>query len=43
MRWPQLGSRSSVYAAVLEDWMGTPSKDVLGRAYRKAAILRPRP
>ncbi len=32
----------SVYAAVLEDWMGTPSKQVLGRAYRKAVILRPR-
>ena len=32
----------SVYAAVLEDWMGTPSKQVLGRVYRKAVILRPR-
>ena len=32
----------SVYAAVLEDWMGTPSEPVLGRAYRKAVILRPR-
>ena len=33
----------SVYAAVLEDWMGTPSRDILGRSYRKASILRPRP
>jgi uncharacterized protein (DUF1501 family) len=32
----------SVYAAVLEDWMGTPSEQVLGRAYRKAVILKPR-
>jgi len=29
----------SVYAAVLEDWMGTNSAEVLGGAYRKALIL----
>jgi uncharacterized protein (DUF1501 family) len=33
----------SVYAAVLEDWMGTSSRDVLGQPFRKAAILRRRP
>ncbi len=32
----------SVYAAVLEDWMGTPSTQVLGRVYRKAVIFKPR-
>ena len=32
----------SVYAAVLEDWMGAPSQQVLGRAYRKAVLFKPR-
>ncbi|MHC4415005.1 MAG: DUF1501 domain-containing protein [Planctomycetota bacterium] len=30
----------SVYAAILEDWMGTPAAKVLGRTYRKAKILK---
>jgi uncharacterized protein (DUF1501 family) len=30
----------SVYAAVLEDWMGAPAKVILGRAYRKAKIIK---
>ncbi len=29
----------SVYAAVLEDWMGAPSAAILGRAYEKARIV----
>ncbi len=28
-----------VYAAILEDWMGTPARQILGRDYRKAKIL----
>ena len=32
----------SVYAAVLEDWMGAPAQQVLGRAYRKAVLFKPR-
>lgn len=30
----------SVYAAVLEDWMGAPADKVLGRAYKKAKIVK---
>jgi uncharacterized protein (DUF1501 family) len=30
----------SVYAAILEDWMGAPAAKVLGRAYRKAKIVK---
>jgi uncharacterized protein (DUF1501 family) len=30
----------SVYATVLEDWMGATSQQVLGRAWPKAKILR---
>jgi uncharacterized protein (DUF1501 family) len=30
----------SVYATVLEDWMGAPAAEILGRAYRKAKILK---
>jgi uncharacterized protein (DUF1501 family) len=30
----------SVYAAVLEDWMGAPSQPILGRSFRKAQIIR---
>jgi uncharacterized protein (DUF1501 family) len=30
----------SVYAAILEDWMGAPSARILGRAYRPAKIIR---
>ena len=29
----------SVYTAVLEDWMGAPAKQILGRDYRKAKII----
>lgn len=29
----------SIYAAILDDWMGAPSKTVLGAAYPKASIL----
>ena len=29
----------SVYASVLEDWMGTPSEKILGKAYKKAKII----
>ena len=29
----------SVYAAVLEDWMGADARSILGREYRKAKIL----
>jgi uncharacterized protein (DUF1501 family) len=29
----------SVYAAVLEDWMGAPSDKVLGKSYKKAQLL----
>jgi uncharacterized protein (DUF1501 family) len=29
----------SVYAAVLEDWMGAPASKILGREHRKARIL----
>jgi uncharacterized protein (DUF1501 family) len=29
----------SVYAAILEDWMGAPAAKILGREYRKARIL----
>ncbi len=32
----------SVYSAVLEDWMGAPAKQVLGREYRKAVLFKPR-
>ena len=31
----------SVYAAVLEDWMGAPAEQVLGRAYPKAVLFKP--
>jgi uncharacterized protein (DUF1501 family) len=30
----------SVYTAVLEDWMGAPSEKILGKAYKKAKIIR---
>ena len=30
----------SVYAAILEDWMGTKAAPILGRSFKKAAILR---
>lgn len=30
----------SVYAGVLEDWMGAPSQEILGRAYRKAVVVK---
>ena len=30
----------SVYAAVLEDWMGAPAARILGREYRKARIVK---
>jgi uncharacterized protein (DUF1501 family) len=30
----------SVYAAVLEDWMGAPSEQVLGARYKKAKIIK---
>jgi uncharacterized protein (DUF1501 family) len=30
----------SVYAAILEDWMGAPAAKILGGAYRKAGILK---
>ena len=30
----------SIYATILEDWMGAPSAPILGRSYRKARILR---
>ena len=30
----------SVYAAVLEDWMGAPSDRILGKGYRKAKIIK---
>ena len=30
----------SVYAAILEDWMGAPANQILGRAYRKAKIIK---
>lgn len=30
----------SVYAGVLEDWLGAPSEKVLGKAYKKAKILK---
>ena len=29
----------SVYAALLEDWMGAPSRDILGGTYRKAKLF----
>lgn len=29
-----------VYASVLEDWMGADSKEVLGKQYKKSAVLR---
>ena len=29
----------SVYAAVLEDWMGAESKSILGKKYRKAKVI----
>ena len=32
----------SVYASVLDDWMGAPPEKVLGRAYKKAKILKGR-
>ena len=32
----------SVYAAVLEDWMGAPSQQILGRAYRRFSLFKPR-
>lgn len=31
----------SIYAAILEDWMRSPSLDVLGANFPKASILRP--
>jgi uncharacterized protein (DUF1501 family) len=30
----------SVYTSVLEDWMAAPSEKILGRAYKKAKILK---
>jgi len=30
----------SIYASVLEDWMGAPSEKVLGKQFRKAKIIR---
>lgn len=30
----------SVYASVLEDWMGAPSEKILGRKYKKAQVFR---
>jgi len=30
----------SVYAGVLEDWLGAPSEKVLGKKYKKAKILQ---
>ncbi|MHC4210303.1 MAG: DUF1501 domain-containing protein [Planctomycetota bacterium] len=30
----------SVYAAILEDWMGAPAAKILGREYRRARIFR---
>jgi uncharacterized protein (DUF1501 family) len=30
----------SVYAAVLEDWLGANSQQVLGKPYRKAKIVK---
>jgi uncharacterized protein (DUF1501 family) len=30
----------SVYAAVLEDWMGAPAAEILGNRYRKAKIIK---
>ncbi|MHC4948857.1 MAG: DUF1501 domain-containing protein [Planctomycetota bacterium] len=30
----------SLYAAVLEDWMGAPATQVLGKPYRKAELIR---
>ncbi len=29
----------SIYAAIIEDWMGAPARPILGRDYRKAKIL----
>ena len=31
----------SIYAAILEDWMGAPSVPVLGQQYQKAQIITP--
>lgn len=30
----------SVYAAVLEDWLGADSQKVLGKQYRKAKVIK---
>jgi uncharacterized protein (DUF1501 family) len=30
----------SVYAAVLEDWMGAPSEKILGHPYKKAKVIK---
>ena len=30
----------SVYTAVLEDWMGAPGEKILGKAYKKAKIMK---
>jgi uncharacterized protein (DUF1501 family) len=30
----------SVYASILEDWMGAPSSKILGKQFKKAKIMK---